>query len=133
MALLVGILLAVAAGVFATVCGLDRDRAFYPTVTIVIAFLYCLFAVLGGSTHALVLESLPAAAVVAAAVIGFRRSLWLVAIALAAHGLFDFVHGAVITNPGVPGYWPAFCGSYDVTAAGYLAWRLASGRLRDAA
>ena len=37
MALLVGVLLAVAVGLFATGLGLDRDRAFYPTVMIVIA------------------------------------------------------------------------------------------------
>ncbi len=45
MAILVGALLALAIGGFATVVGLDRDRAFYPTVTIVIALLYSLFAV----------------------------------------------------------------------------------------
>jgi hypothetical protein len=37
VALLVGALLAVAVGLFATSIGLDRDRAFYPVVTIVIA------------------------------------------------------------------------------------------------
>lgn len=58
MALLVGALLAFAVGLLATVVGLDRDRAFYPTVTIVIASYYALFAVVGASTHALVLESL---------------------------------------------------------------------------
>lgn len=40
MALLMGVLLALAVGLFATAVGLDRDRAFYPTVTIVIASLY---------------------------------------------------------------------------------------------
>ena len=42
MALLVGALLAFAVGLLATVIGLDRDRAFYPTVTIVIASYYAL-------------------------------------------------------------------------------------------
>jgi hypothetical protein len=32
MALLVGAILALAVGLFATASGLDRDRAFYPTV-----------------------------------------------------------------------------------------------------
>jgi hypothetical protein len=132
MPLLVGVLLALAVGVFATVSGLDRDRAFYPTVAIVIASLYCLFAVMGGSTRALVLDSLVGGAFVAAALVGFRSSLWVVAIALAAHGVLDAAHGAVISNPGVPSWWPGFCGAYDVTAAGYLAWRLASGRIRAA-
>jgi len=56
--------------------------------------------------------------------------LWIVAVALAAHGLFDAIHGQVIANPGVPGFWPAFCASYDVVAAIYLAWLLKSGRIR---
>ena len=130
MGLIVGTLLALAVGLFATATGLDRDRAFYPVVTIVIASLYALFAVMGGSTQALVLEVLGGALFIAAAVAGFRGSLWIVAGALAAHGVFDFVHAAVITNPGVPPWWPAFCLTYDVTAAAYLAWRLRSGHIR---
>jgi len=132
MALLVGAVLAFAVGLFATVVGLDRDRAFYPTVVIVIAFLYSLFAVMGASTRALVLESLVGGAFLAAAVVGFRWSLWVVVVALAAHGVFDLAHGAVIANPGVPHWWPGFCLTYDVTAAGYLAWLLARGRIRAA-
>jgi hypothetical protein len=61
----------------ATAVGLDRDRAFYPTVTIVIASYYALFAVLGASTQALVLESLVDSVFLAVAVWGFRSSLWL--------------------------------------------------------
>lgn len=133
MALAVGAILAVVAGLFATVTGLDRDRAFYPTVMIVIACLYGLFAVLGGSTQALVAESLIGAAFVALAVIGFKRSLWLVVFALAAHGLFDLVHDAFVSNPGRPMWWPGFCLAYDVVAAIYLAWLIRSGRTRAAA
>ena len=124
MAPLVGVLLAFAVGLFATAIGMDRDRAFYPTVTFVVASYYALFAVMGASTKTLVLESAAGAVFVAAAAYGFRFSLWVVVGALAAHGVFDLVHGRVISNPGVPAWWPAFCGAYDVTAAAYLAWRL---------
>ena len=133
MALLIGAFLAFAVGLLATASGLDRDRAFYPTVTIVIAFLYALFAVMGASTHALVLESLAGAVFLAAAVAGFRSSLWIVVVALAAHVIFDLSHGRVIATPGVPSWWPAFCLTYDITAAAYLAWLLRSGRIRAAA
>jgi hypothetical protein len=75
MALLVGVLLAFAAGLLARASGLDRDRAFYPTVLIVIASYYSLLAVMGASTRA----------------------------------------------PGVPSWWPAFCLTFDATAAGFLA------------
>jgi hypothetical protein len=128
---LIGTFLALAVGLFATGVGLDRDRAFYPTVTIVIASYYCLFAVMGASTHALVLESLAATVFLAAAILGFRRSLWIVVAALAAHGAFDLVHGGIISNPGVPAWWPEFCLTYDLAAAGYMAWLLKSGRIQS--
>ena len=133
MALVVGALLALAVGLFATGIGLDRDRAFYPVATIVIASYYALFAVMGASTHALVLESLVGTVFLVVAVSGFKSSLWLVAAALAAHGIFDLGHSTVISNPGVPSWWPQFCLSFDVTFAAYLAWLLRSGRLRAAA
>jgi hypothetical protein len=133
VALLIGALLALAVGLLATGLGLDRDRAFYPVVTIVIATYYALFAVMGASTHALVLESLVGAVFLAVAVSGFRWSLWVVVVALAAHGIFDLTHDTFIANTGVPVWWPEFCLTYDLTAAAYLAWLLKSGRIRAAA
>ena len=133
MPLVVGALLAFAVGLLASGTGLDRDRAFYPVVTFVIASYYALFAVMGASTHALVLESLVGTAFLAVAVSGFRWSLWIVVAALAAHGIFDLGHGSLISNPGVPGWWPQFCLTFDVTFAAYLAWLLRSGRLGAAA
>jgi len=129
---IVGLCLALAVGVFGTLVGLDRDRAFYATVAIVVASLYSLFAVMGGSTGALVVESIVGVGFIALAVVGFRSSPWLVVAALAGHGLFDGVHGSFITNPGVPGWWPAFCLAYDVAAAAYLAWLIVSRRTRPA-
>jgi hypothetical protein len=130
MAWLIGGFLALGVGLFATVVGLDRDRAFYPTVTIVIGGLYTLFAVMGGSTTALVLEVLAGLVFIVAAVVGFKSSLWIVAAALAAHGLFDYTHGRFIANAGVQAFRPAFCGTYDVVAGAYLAGLLATGRVR---
>ena len=84
MALFVGAFLALAVGLMATTVGLDRDRAFYPTVMMVIASYYALFAVMGASMHTVVLESLVGAVFLAVAVTGFRSSLWAVVVALAA-------------------------------------------------
>src|SRR5262245_6258673 len=44
---------------------------------------------MGASTTALVLESVAAAMFLAVAVSGFKSSLWIVVVALAAHGVFD--------------------------------------------
>ena len=133
MAFLIGAVLALSVGLAATFIGLDRDRAFYPTVMVVIASYYGLFAVMGGSPHALAVESIVIAAFLGAAVAGFKRSLWLVVAALAAHGVFDFIHGRLIANPGVPAWWPQFCLAYDVVAAAYLASLLSRSRVRAAA
>jgi hypothetical protein len=125
----VGTVLALAVGIFARGTGLDRDRAFYPTVMIVIAFLYALFAFTAASTPAIVVESLIGSVFAALAVWGFRGSLWLVVLALAGHGVFDSFHAGVVSNPGVPVWWPPFCLTYDVAAAAFLAWLLRSGRV----
>jgi hypothetical protein len=131
VALFVGAFLALAVGQFATGVGLDPERAFYPTV-MVLASYSALLAVIGASMHTVALESLVGTAFLAAAATGFRSSLWVVVVALAAHGVFDLAHSHVITNPGVPGWSPAFCLTYDVMAAAYLGWLLLTGRVRAA-
>lgn len=134
MALVIGTSLAlVAALLLGRGVGFDRDRAYYPVVTIVVAAYYSLFAVMGGSTRAIVLETLVGLLFLAAAVVGFRSSLWLVMAALAGHGVFDLGHGALIDNPGVPAFWPGFCLGFDVTAGACLAWLLQRERIRAAA
>lgn len=122
MPYVVGVVLALGVAVFARVVGLDRDRAFYPTVLIVVACSYVLFAAMSGSTHAVVIESLVMTGFAVAAVIGFKGSTWIVVAGLAGHGLLDAVHGDIVHNAGVPVWWPAFCATYDVVAAGGLAW-----------
>jgi hypothetical protein len=124
MAYLIGMALATAVGLLATIVGFDRDRAFYPTVMIVIASYYVLFAVSGGTTTSIVGETVVMSLFAGAAIAGFKRSLWLVVAALVAHGIFDWLHSPIIFNPGVPAWWPQFCLAYDVVAAAYLAIRL---------
>jgi hypothetical protein len=128
MGYVVGVGLALATCLFGTVAGLDRDRAFYSTVTIVVASYYALFAVMGGSPRVLAMETVVIAGFLVVSILGFKRNLWLLVAALFAHGLFDAIHGRLITNPGVPSWWPMFCGAFDVTAAAYLAWLLRGSR-----
>ncbi len=124
----IGVTLALVTCLAATLAGLDRDRAFYPTITIAIASFYALFAVMSGSLQILVIESVVITTFCAASFVGFRTTLWLVAAALVAHGTFDFFHRHFISSTGVPVWWPAFCLSFDVVAGLYLSWLLATGR-----
>lgn len=121
MSMLIGASLALAVGLLATWIGFDRDRAFYPAVTIVVASYYVLFAVMGGSPQSLLTECAVMAAFLVASLVGFQRTPWLIVAALAGHGVLDLVHPHLIDNPGVPRWWPGFCLAYDLVAAGYLA------------
>ena len=121
-----GVVLAAAVAIFARLVGLDRDRAFYPVVLVVVASYYDLFAIMAGG-EPLIAELVGSALFIAAAAIGFRTSLWIVVAGLAGHGVFDLVHGAVIDNPGVPAWWPLWCLAYDVSAAGCLAALILKG------
>ena len=121
---IVGIVLSIGVALFARWVGFDRDRAFYPTVLIVIASYYVLFAAMTGSIQTVVLESAVMAVFVIAAVAGFKGSAWIIVGALAGHGVQDAVHGHIIANAGMPAWWPAWCLAYDVGAAGALAWLL---------
>src|SRR4029078_3889919 len=88
--------------VFARYVGFDRDRAFYPTVVIVVALYYVLFAAMSGSLQTVLLESAVRRLFAIAAVAGFKSSAWIVAAALAGHGIFDTFHARVLENSGVP-------------------------------
>ena len=120
----IGVALALAVGAYARWIGFDRDRAFYPTLLIVIACYYVLFSVMGGVPRITVVEISIATIFVVAASLGFRRNLWLVVAGLSAHAILDAFHGSVTSNPGVPSWWPAFCLTYDITAAGFPALTL---------
>lgn len=121
MEFLVGLTLALGVSLGATVAGLDRDRAFYTSVALAVGTYYILFAVVGGSSEALIQEIAAYAVLATVAVLGFRRNFWLVVVALVGHGVFDVFHAHLIVNDGVPTYWPMFCASYDVMAGLYLA------------
>jgi len=124
MEYLIGLILALAVAGLAAITGFDRERAFYPTVLIVIASYYVLFAAMGASGRTLVIEIVVASGFLLIAVVGFKRNLWWVVAALVAHGVFDFVHHMFIDNPGVPRWWPGACLVFDVTVGGLLAVRL---------
>ena len=124
MEYLIGLILSLAVAGFAAVIGFDRERAFYPTVLIVIASYYVLFAVLGASKHTLTIEIVAACGFLLIAVLGYRRNIWLVVAALIGHGIFDYVHRFFIDNPGVPHWWPGFCLAFDALLGVFLAVRL---------
>lgn len=120
MPYLIGIAIAIIVCLFAALTGFDRDRVFYPTVVLVVAHYYILFAVMGATMHIVLEESIAATAFIVLAVVGFKTSQWITAAALAGHGVYDWFHHLIIQDPGVPAWWPAFCMSFDVLAGAIL-------------
>ncbi len=131
MEYLIGAAIGLGVCVFTSLVGMDRDRALYPTMMIVIALLYDLFAAMGGSNQALIMESVAGVIFIGFAVVGFKSSLWFTVIGLVGHGIFDLVHSQFIQNPGVPTWWPAFCLSADVAIGVYLAVLISRDRIRS--
>lgn len=125
MEYLIGLTLAMFVAAFAGLTGFDRARAFYPTVLIVVASYYVLFAAMGASRGALIIEIVVAGVFLLVAVFGFRKNFWWIVVALVGHGVFDFAHRFFIDNPGVPSWWPGFCLAFDVLLGAFLAVSLA--------
>src|SRR5690349_3151635 len=87
MEYLVAVILGLVVAGFARVSGFDRDRAFYPTVLIVVGSYYPLFAVMGASRYSTLGIEIAAGLVFSAlAVVGFKKSMWLAAAGIAGHG-----------------------------------------------
>ena len=82
MAYLIGSILSLAGIGVATAIGVGRERAFYPTLLVVIASYYVLFAVLGAPRHTVVIEAMVAGIFVSVAVIGYKTNFWIVVFAL---------------------------------------------------
>jgi len=64
------------------------------------------------------------------AFVSVRQSAVVVGVFWLLHGLYDLVHSRLITNMGVPGWYPIFCFVVDAVIGSYLLWL--SRRLPDA-
>ena len=128
MPYVIGIVLGLVTTLIGRTVGFDRDRAFYPTILIVVGAYYVLFAAMG-APQALIAETMGGLMFLAVGIIGFRTNLWLIAAGLTGHGVFDSFHERLVSNPGAPIWWPAFCMTIDIVLGVALAWLLRSGRL----
>lgn len=126
MEYIVGLTLALVFCAAAAGLGLDRERAFYPAVTMAVASYYIAFAVVDGRGGIMLAETAIAAVFVLAAVTGYKRSQWIAVGALGAHGVMDAFHHHLVQSNGVPSVWPGFCATFDVTAAVFVGFSMMS-------
>lgn len=97
--------------IFAKFSGFDRDKSFYPTILIVIAAYYVLFAIISG--HSVLRELLIALVFLVIAVFGAYKSLAIVGAGIAAHGGYDIFHVFYLSNNVAPIWWASFCATVD--------------------
>ncbi len=109
-----GIIVAVVIATFASIIGFDKDKSFYPVVLIVIAIFYVLFAAMSGGLDTIFSESVIVVIFFIIAIIGFKKTTFVVAFGLIGHGVFDLFHNQLITNASMPVWWPTFCVMVDV-------------------
>ena len=114
IAFITGVGLAVVLAIFGKLTGYEKDRSFFPTLLIVIASYYMLFAILDGSVSTILIEIAVAAFFIVLAIWGSYQFPLIVGAAIALHGIFDFMYGHFYLNNGVPVWWPAFCAGIDI-------------------
>lgn len=115
------------------------ERWLYSLGLLTLPGLYASFALRAGEPAVGVKEMIYGAPFVVAglvfAFVSVRHSAVAVGLFWLMHGLYDLVHGRLITNPGVPGWYPIFCFVVDVVVGAYLLWlsrRVPDANLRQA-
>jgi len=115
------------------------ERWLYSLGLLTLPGLYAFFALQAGEQAVAVKEMIYGipyvVAGIAFAFVSVRQSAVVVGVLWLLHGLFDLVHGRLITNTGVPGWYPIWCFMVDAVIGSYLLWlsrRVADANLRKA-
>ena len=115
------------------------ERRLYSLALLTLPGLYAFFALRAGEQALAVEELIYGLPFLAAglifAFVSVRKSAVVVGSFWILHALYDVIHDQFISNPGVPGWYPAFCFFVDVVIGAYLLWlsrRLPDANLREA-
>ncbi|MEP0203569.1 MAG: hypothetical protein ABJ084_04905 [Halioglobus sp.] len=88
---------------------------------------YMLFGVLALDGKAITLELLVGLPYLITAYVTWRMrssmTLIVLGIAWLSHGFYDYYHDVFFVNPGVFGWYPAFCAVVDMAVGSYLLYR----------
>ncbi len=94
--------------------GMLSERSGAAVLLVAVAVFYPVFAAAEGDFVALALHLAIFAGFTFLALRAYHKGLFLLAGGLIGHGIFDIMAGLIAT-PG-PGWWPAFCASFDIVA-----------------
>ena len=115
------------------------ERWVYSLGLLALPGLYAFFALQAGEQAVGVKEMIYGVPFVVAGLafvfVSVRQSAVVVGVFWLLHGLYDLVHGRLITNAGVPAWYPIFCFVVDAVIGSYLLWlsrRVPDANLRQA-
>ena len=115
------------------------ERWVYSLGLLTLPSLYAFFALQAGDQAVSIQEiiyGLPyLIAGVVFALVSVRQSAIIVGAFWILHGAYDLTHDQLITNAGVPVWYPVFCFAVDVVIGAYLLWlsqRISNADLRRA-
>jgi hypothetical protein len=115
------------------------ERWLYSLGLLTLPGIYAVFALQAGEQAVGVKEMIYGVPFVVAglafAFVSVRQSAVVVGVMWLLHGLYDLVHSQLITNTGVPGWYPIFCFVVDAVIGSYLLWlsrRVPDANLRQA-
>jgi len=115
------------------------ERWLYSLALLTLPGLYAFFALRAGLQAVGAKEMIYGLPFLAAglffAFVSVRKSAVVVGSFWILHALYDVTHNQFINNPGVPGWYPAFCFAVDIVIGAYVLWlsrRLPDANLREA-
>lgn len=104
--------------------GQEYSRWSYPLLLASFPAWYWAFALRAADPGALAAEVLAGVAFIAIALVAASRrsvaTLLLLAFGYVAHAVYDVMHDTLVSNPGVPVWWPEFCGAVDLVLGVYI-------------
>ena len=102
------------------------ERWLYSLGLLTLPGIYAFFALQAGEQAVGVKEMIYGVPYVAAglvfACVSVRQSAVVVGVFWLLHGMYDLVHRQLITNIGVPAWYPIFCFVVDAVIGSYLLW-----------
>ena len=134
-------LIGVAVGILTIVSAriIRGQRWLYSLGLLTLPSLYAFFALQAGEQAVGVKEMIYGVPFVVVglvfAFVSVRQSAVVVGAFWILHGLYDLTHSQIITNAGVPRWYPVWCFSVDVVIGAYLLWlsrRIPDANLRQA-
>lgn len=115
------------------------ERWLYSLGLLALPGIYAFFALQAGEQAVGVKEVIYGVPYVVAGLVftfvSVRQSAVVVGVFWLLHGLYDLAHNQLITNTGVPGWYPIFCFVVDAVIGSYLLWlsrRVPDANLRQA-